>query len=134
MTTFPLVGYHARPRKNPGEILMLKRLKLPLVVPFALFFCLFWTQKTVTAAPQAAAPAKPTRPAPSGIGIDSIPDTTIAINSTTPMSQRIVHYEIEAKYDASTHTVDANEVIVSSRIPVSKIRSAPCLTCSPAKP
>jgi glucan phosphorylase len=43
--------------------------------------------------------------------LKSIPDTTSAINSSTPMSQRVVHYEIDAKYDAATHTVDATEVL-----------------------
>ena len=68
--------------------------------------------KTVTAAPQGAAPAKTessSHAAPSGAL--SIPDTTLAINSPTPMSQRIVHYEIDAKYDAAKHTIDANEVL-----------------------
>jgi Peptidase family M1 domain len=41
----------------------------------------------------------------------SIPDTTLAINSSTPMSQRVVHYEIDAKYDAGKHIVDATEVL-----------------------
>jgi hypothetical protein len=41
----------------------------------------------------------------------SIPDTTLAINSDKPMSQRVVHYEIDAKYDAAKHTVDATEVL-----------------------
>jgi hypothetical protein len=41
----------------------------------------------------------------------SIPDTTLAINSSTPMSQRVVHYEIDANYNADTHTVDATEVL-----------------------
>jgi hypothetical protein len=41
----------------------------------------------------------------------SIPDTTSAINSSTPMSQRVVHYSIDAKYEASTHTVDATETL-----------------------
>ncbi len=41
----------------------------------------------------------------------SIPDTTIAVNSITPMSQRIVHYEIDAHYDPAKHTVDASEVL-----------------------
>ena len=27
------------------------------------------------------------------------------------MSQRVVHYEIDAKYDAAKHTVDATEVL-----------------------
>jgi hypothetical protein len=41
----------------------------------------------------------------------SIPDTTLAINTDKPMSERIVHYEIDAKYDAKTHIVDASEVL-----------------------
>jgi hypothetical protein len=41
----------------------------------------------------------------------AIPNTTTAINSATPMSQRIVHYEIDAHYNATTHTVDANEIL-----------------------
>lgn len=41
----------------------------------------------------------------------SIPDTTLAINSPTPMSQRVVHYEIDAKYDALKHSIDATEVL-----------------------
>jgi hypothetical protein len=41
----------------------------------------------------------------------AIPDTTLAINSAQPMSQRVVHYEIDAKYDADKHTVDATEVL-----------------------
>src|SRR6202051_4459165 len=41
----------------------------------------------------------------------AIPDTTLAINSSTPMSQRIVHYEIDAHYDATKHTVDASETL-----------------------
>jgi hypothetical protein len=41
----------------------------------------------------------------------SIPNTTSAINSTTPMSQRVVHYEIDAKYNAKAHSVDADETL-----------------------
>jgi hypothetical protein len=43
--------------------------------------------------------------------VPTIPDTTLAINSDKPMSERVVHYEIDAKYDAATHTVDATEVL-----------------------
>ncbi len=50
-----------------------------------------------------------TKDAPSS-GV-SIPDTTLAINSDKPMSERVVHYEIDAKYDADKHTVDATEVL-----------------------
>ena len=41
----------------------------------------------------------------------AIPDTTLAINSDKPMSERVVHYEIDAKYDAVKHIVDATEVL-----------------------
>jgi hypothetical protein len=41
----------------------------------------------------------------------SIPDTTSAINSTTPLSQRVVHYEIDTKYDPKSHSLDATEVL-----------------------
>src|SRR4029077_7904997 len=44
-------------------------------------------------------------------GVLSIPDTTLAINSTQPLSQRIVHYEMDARYDAAKHTIDATEVL-----------------------
>src|SRR5580700_9303735 len=68
------------------------------------------------AAPQAAAPATKARllakDARNGAPAEfSIPDTTLAINSDKPLSERVVHYEIEAKYDAATHTVDATEVL-----------------------
>jgi len=41
----------------------------------------------------------------------SIPSTTSAINSPTPMSQRVVHYGIDAKYDPKTHALDATETL-----------------------
>jgi hypothetical protein len=72
------------------------------------------SQKTATAAaPQTATPAAQTLPPAKTAPRDgiSIPETTVAINSSTPMSQRIVHYEIDARYDASKHTVDATEVL-----------------------
>jgi hypothetical protein len=68
-------------------------------------------RKNATAAPQFPAPSKaavPLLPADQSL---SIPDTTLAINSPTPLSQRVVHYEIDAKYDASKHTVEATEVL-----------------------
>jgi hypothetical protein len=47
----------------------------------------------------------------SSIAQSSIPQTTSAINSTTPMSERVVWYAIEAKYDPKTHQLDADEVL-----------------------
>jgi hypothetical protein len=44
-------------------------------------------------------------------GAMAIPDTLLAVNSDKPMSERIVHYEIDAKYDAVKHVVDATEVL-----------------------
>jgi hypothetical protein len=41
----------------------------------------------------------------------SIPQTTSAINSPTPMSQRIVWYSIDAKYDSQKHELDGSEVL-----------------------
>jgi hypothetical protein len=62
--------------------------------------------RAATSVAKAAASASP-----AAVGVLSIPDTTLAINSPTPMSQRVVHYEIDARYDAAKHTVDATEVL-----------------------
>ena len=66
---------------------------------------------TQTAAPSQAKQATSLVEASHGTGAIGIPDTTSAINSPTPMSQRIVHYEIDAHYDATKHTVDASETL-----------------------
>jgi len=85
-------------------------LVLGLLLAFNLAVLASW--RALTAAPQAAAAAPAVvAPASTAPGALSIPDTTLAINSTTPMSQRVVHYEIDAKYDAAKHTVDATEVL-----------------------
>jgi hypothetical protein len=73
-------------------------------------------EHAANAAPPQAAPAAVTAPSslkasPSNSGALTIPDTTLAINSAQPMSQRVVHYEIDAKYDAASHTVNATEVL-----------------------
>src|SRR5690348_2769282 len=89
------------------------RWKLVLVVS-VLFLGLsaFINRQTATAAdPQATAAKKATAAASIPGGALSVPDTTVAINAPAPMSQRVVHYEIDAKYDANMHTVDATEVL-----------------------
>ncbi len=66
------------------------------------------------AAPQktpATLPAAKTASASNGTGELAIPDTTLAINSDKPMSERVVHYQIDAHYDATKHTIDANEIL-----------------------
>jgi hypothetical protein len=63
-------------------------------------------------APAASAANAATAPvAASRAGALTIPDTTLAINSDEPMSERVVHYEMDARYDAVKHAVDATEVL-----------------------
>ena len=50
------------------------------------------------------------QPAASGSAL-AIPSTVSAINSPTPMSQRVVHYEIDAKYDPKTHQAEGTETL-----------------------
>jgi Peptidase family M1 domain len=72
----------------------------------------FLARKTATAAPQSTAPAKAAMASAASTDTSlSIPDTTIAVNSSAPLSQRVVHYEINAKYDAAKHIIDATEVL-----------------------
>ena len=84
-----------------------------VIIGLAFGVTAFVSRKTATAAPAQSAAAVKTAPARSAADASSmsIPDTTIAVNSSTPMSQRLVHYEIDAKYDAAKHTIDANEVL-----------------------
>jgi hypothetical protein len=62
------------------------------------------------AAPQSPASVVTAATAPASSAM-AIPDTTLAVNSDKPMSERIVHYEIDAHYDAVKHVVDATEVL-----------------------
>src|SRR5258708_28135184 len=65
--------------------------------------------------PQVAPVARSAKGAPAAplnsAGAMAVPATTLAVNSDKPMSERIVHYEIDAKYDAVKHIVDATEVL-----------------------
>ncbi len=40
-----------------------------------------------------------------------IPATISAINAPAPLSERVVHYDIDARYDAKKHTLDASETL-----------------------
>ena len=75
----------------------------------------FVNWKATLAAPQAVPATKAAPSAKTAMEtaseVLSIPDTTLAINSSAPLAQRVVHYEIDAKYDASKHTIDATEVL-----------------------
>jgi hypothetical protein len=83
-----------------------------LTLTLTIIFAASYTERAVKAAPQSATAARAhSAAASSPAGSVAIPDTTLAINSPTPMSERIVHYEIDARYDAGTHTVNATEVL-----------------------
>ncbi len=71
-----------------------------LVVPFNS------TQLAVAAAPAKAVVSRPLTSPPS-----AIPVTTSAINAPQPLSQRVVHYEMDAKLDAKKMSLDATEVL-----------------------
>jgi hypothetical protein len=86
------------------------------VVSVIMIYLLVKERAVNAAAPQGAAVASVAAPTKEGVSAKSpdegtIPDTTLAINSSTPMSQRVVHYEIDAHYDATKHTIDATEVL-----------------------
>jgi len=72
--------------------------------------CVVLVVGSVSFAQRSAKAAAPVKAAATSVGL-AIPDTTSATNSSTPMSQRVVHYEIDARYDAAKHTVDATEVL-----------------------
>src|SRR5438552_8362262 len=87
------------------------------IAALALGLTALTNRKTATAAArQTSSPTLKTLPAAKNVkdqapGGISIPETTLAINSDKPLSQRVVHYEIDARYDATKHTVDATEVL-----------------------
>jgi hypothetical protein len=98
--------------RSVHEGLMKIRLRMIAVLAvFALTLFVLIERKSMTAAAQSPAPAKTAAPSSPTSQSLTIPDTTLAINSPTPLSQRIVHYEIDAKYDALSRTVDATEVL-----------------------
>jgi hypothetical protein len=66
---------------------------------------------TLSSPAASAAKAAPAAARSNGAGALAIPGTTLAINSDKPMSERVVHYSIDAPYDAVKHTVDATEVL-----------------------
>ncbi len=41
----------------------------------------------------------------------AIPATTSAVNSSAPLSQRVVAYDMDARYDAKKHSLDATETL-----------------------
>src|SRR5215831_857309 len=67
-------------------------------------------RESVSAAMPSSAAAQPSTASAESQSL-SIPSNTTAVNSPTPMSERVVHYEIDAKYDAAKHLVDATEIL-----------------------
>ena len=80
---------------------------IAVLAVFALTLFVLIERKSMPAAAQSPAPAKTAAPSLPTSQSPTIPDTTLAINSPTPLSQRIVHYEIDAKYDASSAVTPA---------------------------
>jgi hypothetical protein len=93
------------------ELMKIRRRMIAVLATFVLSLVVLIERKPVTAAAQSPAPAKTVAPSLPTSQSLAIPDTTLAINSPAPLSQRIVHYEIDAKYDAPNHIVDATEVL-----------------------
>jgi hypothetical protein len=93
------------------ELMKIRRRMIAVLATFVLSLVVLIERKPVTAAAQSPAPAKTVVPSLPTSQSLAIPDTTLAINSPAPLSQRIVHYEIDAKYDAPNHIVDATEVL-----------------------
>lgn len=87
-----------------------KRVIVGVVIAFGV--CTLLARHRAAAAPQTIAPAHTAKAStPAENSAASIPDTVLAVNSSTPLSQRIVHYEIYARYDAIKHIIDADEVL-----------------------
>ena len=83
-----------------------------LAITLTIVLAASFTGRGVNAAPQTATAGDGhSATAASLVGSVAIPDTTLAINSPTPMSERVVHYEIDARYDTGTHTVNATEAV-----------------------
>jgi hypothetical protein len=92
----------------------IRRVILLLPVISVVAISLLVQEHTAHAARAESAQAQPGAEAPAAAGASgalSIPETTLAINSDKPMSERIVHYEIDAHYDATKHVVTATEVL-----------------------
>src|SRR6202140_4181002 len=90
------------------------------IVVLALGLTASMKRETAAAASPQATPSVAKPPALAKTAKDaapiSIPETTLGTNSDKPMSQRVVHYEIDARYDASKHIVDAIEVLTSHNL------------------
>src|SRR5581483_7843972 len=97
-------------RSPTGEDGMLIRRKTDLL-SIALLVALSSLALAQSGKTAAQVPAQAKRNVPTANAAVSIPDTTLAINSPTAMSQRVVHYEIDARYDPATHAAVANEVL-----------------------
>jgi hypothetical protein len=113
------LAYDSKPQQSSMRFFMHIRWRIVCsAAVLALGLTTLTSWNGVSASPQAGAtkvaPPKTAEKKPakeSATSELSIPNTTLAINSSTPMSERVVHYEIDAKYDAAKHTIDANEVL-----------------------
>jgi hypothetical protein len=104
-------------RKTEVRFMKIRWMILLFPVVSVLVLSLLVQQRAAKAAPPQAVPATSLAKASAAAetsnhsGELAIPDTTLAINSAKPMSERVVHYEIDAKYDAAKHAVAATELL-----------------------
>src|SRR5207302_2287265 len=104
-----LLEYDSKPQSY-GEVFFMKTWSAILWFPAISLVALSLLVKEYeakAAAPRGAATGSSATPAsatdlravasPTGAATASIPDTVLAINFDKPMSQRVVHYEIDAK-------------------------------------
>jgi hypothetical protein len=110
VTAFLPLGYDSRPQPVlVGDFMQIRWKVVAILVVFGFSATALLNWHPAKAAPQTSSHVASILPA--GRAADLIPTTTMAINSPTPMSERVVHYEIDAKYDAKKHTIDATEVL-----------------------
>jgi hypothetical protein len=109
VTDFLRVRYDSKPQLAKEE-LMNGRWRITFVLALLGYCSIASTPRNIVSAASPAPVAQPAAASPASQPL-SIPSTTTAINSPTPMSERVVHYEIDARYDAAKHVVDATEML-----------------------
>jgi hypothetical protein len=110
VTDFLRLRYDSKPQLAKEE-LMNGRRRVTFVFALLSYCSMTSTPRNIAlAAPPSLTPAQPAPASPESQAL-MIPSTTTAINSPTPMSERVVHYDIDARYDVAKHIVDATEIL-----------------------
>jgi Peptidase family M1 domain len=110
VTDFLRLRYDSKPQLAKEE-LMNGRRRVTFVFALLSYCSMTSTPRNIALeAPPSLTPAQPAPASPESQAL-MIPSTTTAINSPTPMSERVVHYDIDARYDVAKHIVDATEIL-----------------------